>query len=208
MTFVPHVPLPPPERPKWLSVCAAGVLAVAALAILGGLSAPIAILMSRHHPFAGMPGATPELSRIIAVQQQVMSGPAALLALVVGVVGLPVGVWALHSAIRVLSGTPGARVPFRRSVTMLVVIENASLLAGVWLQSHNREILDEFAKAFSLAAPGAVPPGVEATLKTFVQGLGLVGVVMLVAWGLIKLAVLVWAHRYTGTREVVDYLER
>jgi len=208
VTFVPLVPAPTPERPKWLSVCAAGVLAVAALAILGGLSAPIAILMTRHHPFAGMPGATPELSRMIALQQQMLSGPAALLALVVGAVGLPVGAWALYSAIRVLSATPGARVPFRRSVTVLVVTENASLLAGVWLQSRNREILDEFAKAFSLSAPGAIPPGVEETMRMFVQGVGLVGIVMMVAWGIGKLAVLFWAHRYTGTREVVDYLDR
>ena len=208
MTFVPHVPSPTPEKPKWLSVCSAGVLAVAALSVVGGLSTAMGILMGRLHAFAGMPGAAPELARIVALQQQMLSGPAFLLASVVGAAGIPVGAWALYTSMRLSSAKPDSRVPFRRSVTVLVVTENASLLAGVWLQSHNREIFNELAKAVTLVAPGAFSPGGEATLRMFVQGVGLAGIVMMVAWGIIKLAVLFWAHRYAGTRAVIDYLDR
>jgi hypothetical protein len=93
-------------------------------------------------------------------------------------------------------------------VTVLVVTENLSLLAGVWLQTQNWQILDEFAKAFALPSAGAVPSGIETTMRMFMQGAALMGFVVMIAWGIIKLAVLFWAHRYAGTRAVVDYLDR
>jgi len=206
VAFVPNVQAEVSLRPKWLSLSVGGVVAVAAFAVLAGLSAPMGLLFSRFHPLAGMP-MPPETAKIIALQQQMFAGPAGIGSLVVGIAGLLAGAWCAYTAIRVLSQKPGARVPFRRSVIALVVTENASLLAAIWLQAASFEMFEEFAKAFAAPA-GSAPSGFESMMRTFMQGAALVSIVVAVGWGVVKLAVLVWTYRYTGTKEVVEYLER
>ncbi len=205
MTFTPAAQATTPTRPKWLTLAAVGVIVVSAFAILGGLSAIGGFILGRHHPFAGMPGAPPEVAKMIELQQKMMSGPAPALTLTAGIVGIAVGAWALYSAVRVLGAKPGARATFRRAVVALAAVEVVGLVLGVWMQIKSYEMFGEIGEAFFSSAPA--PHGMDKMMKTFMQGGVLVGMVFAVGYGVLKIGFLAWSHWYAGSREVAAHLE-
>jgi hypothetical protein len=207
VTFTPPVPVTTPARPKWLSAAAIGVIIVAGFGVLAGLMAPVAVAITRHHPFASVPGAPPEMTKMLELQQKMMSGPAATLSVVVHVIGIAVGAWAIHAAIRVLGAKAGARPTFRRAVAALGAIELSGLVLGVWMQIRNYAILGELTDALSARFPAGTP-GFDATMRGVMQGSALVGVVFAVGYGLLKLVFLAWSYHYTSSREVVVHLDR
>jgi hypothetical protein len=175
--------------------------------MLGGLGALPSYLFLRHHPFAGMLGATPEFAKMIALQQKMVASPAGELMVVIGVVGLLAGAWGLYCGIRVLSSKSGARIPFRKSVVALGVTESLGLVMGAWLHVRNVKMMNEFVDM--LAHPGPrINAGFEETMKTFFQAFAVVGMAFAIGMAMLKLLVLFWAHHYTGKREVVEYLDR
>ena len=155
MTFTAPTQTATPPRPKWLAPCAVGGIVISAFGILSGFAALLASVLSRHHPFASIPGQPPEMAKMIALQQKMMEGPAPLFTLIVGVCGLLVGGWALFHSIRLLSGRPHARVPFRRSLVALGVTEGVGLGFGMWQQLHNFELMGELWEVTTGPAPGA-----------------------------------------------------
>jgi hypothetical protein len=197
-SFVPSDSPAKPARPKWLELSVAGVIGVAAFQVLGGLSTWLTFFMSRHHPLARMAGTAPEAARMLALQQRMMAGPAPLLTCVVGAAGVFAGAWGLYCAIRALSSKPGARMPFRRAVVGLLLVESVTFVTSVWLQMWTLEVFGELTKEVS-SVPGAMQA---------MQGFAILSVVVMVGWEIAKVGALGWAHRYTGTRDVVDYLDR
>jgi hypothetical protein len=179
---------------------------VAGLGILVGIMAPVTILLSRHHPLAGMPGAPREMTEMIEFQQKMMSGPAPKISTVVGLVAIAVGAWAIHSALGVYRTKAGVLPSFRRAVAALGVVELASVVVGVWMQIVNIEMLGEFAEKFYSRSHGT-PMGVE-SMKGMMQGSALVGVLFAIGWGILKLAFLAWSYVYAASREVVAHLDR
>ena len=205
MTFTPGAPTTTSTRPKWLSHSAIGVIIIAGLGILVGIMAPITVLLSRHHPLAGMPGATSEMTQMIEFQQKMMSGPAPKISTLVGLVAIAVGAWAIHSALGVYRTKAGARPSFRRAVVALGVVELASVVVGVWMQIANIEMLGEFAEKIYARTHGT---HMVESMKGMMQGSALVGLAFAIAWGLLKLAFLAWSYFYAASREVVAHLDR
>jgi hypothetical protein len=185
-----------------------GGIVIGALGILSGLSALVAFVLTRHDPFASLPGQPPAMARMIVLQQEMMAGPAPLLTLVVGVWGLLVGGWALLHSIRLLSGRPHARVPFRRSLVALGVTECVSLSLGLWLQLHNFELFFGELPGVTTGSASAAPPGFATMMNSFILAVAVGGVVVTLGWGALKLVFLVWAHRYVASPDVVAHLDR
>jgi xanthosine utilization system XapX-like protein len=209
VTFTPAARPAPPARPKWLTLAAAGVIVIAVFAILGGLSSLGGLVFSRFHPFASMAGSAPELAKMVALQQKLMSGPAPAASLVVGIAGMAVGAWAIHAATGVLGSKPAARMAFRRAVALLGAIELAHLALGVWLQIEAYQLFGSFADTmFGRGPTTASPNDFAGTVQTVMQGFVIFGVVFAVGLGLLKLGFLAWSYRHASTRDVVAYLDR
>jgi hypothetical protein len=206
VSFIPREPPPPAKPPKWLALAAVGVIAIAVLLIVTGLTAPLSIAFFGRHPLASLSSTAPHVANMIEWQEKMMAFPAPQVSFVVGVAGLAVGIWALTRAVGVLSRKPGVRAPFRRSIAALVAVESVSTVVSIWLQSRNTELAGELAEA--MAPPGAGSPAIETMMGTLLQAGMLLGVVFSVAWGAAKIAFLAWAHRYTGTASVANHLDR
>jgi hypothetical protein len=179
---------------------------VAGLDILSGLAAPIGLFIGRYQPFAALPGAPPEMAKIIELQQRMLSGPAPGMTLFVAALGVGAGGFAIYSGTRVLSAKPGARIPFRQAIWFVAMATVAGAASGLWLQMRNIELVEETMQAMS-AHHGAASPVFDATMKGFMHGGALVGVAMAVGLELVKLAVLAWGHHVAGTKEASDYLD-
>jgi hypothetical protein len=208
VSFTPHVPAPATEaRPKWLGLAAVGVVVISVFLIVAGLTTPLSIVFVARNPFASLPGMSPEMAKVFAAQQKMMAFPAGPVSLLVGSAGLAAGVWGLVSAIKVLSRRSEARTPFRRSILALMLAESVSIVVSVWLQTRNAELMGEFAKA--MVPPGGSSPHPFETLMTrFLHAGAVLGIVLTLAWGAVKIAFLAWAHRYAGTPSVIDHLDR
>jgi hypothetical protein len=207
MTFTPPTPgAGTPTKPKWLTLSAVAVIVVAAFGILAGLSAPLGVFMSRHHPFSSMSSSTPEMARMVALQQKLMESPVGEISIVAGLASLLAGGWALYCAARWLSEKPGAREPFRKAIVPLIATECVSGVVGFWLQMRNVEFLREYTAMFT-STPG-MPRGFGTMMTTVMQGSVVVGLLVGAAWGIAKMVALVWAHRYAGKPEVVAHFER
>lgn len=154
-----------------------------------------------------MPGVTPEMTKMIDLQQKAMSGPMPMLAMVVGVAGIAAGGWAARSAVRVLGAKPGARPAFRRSTAALAVIELTSLVLSVWLQIKTYAMLGELMDTFFGHLP-TTGGGIDETMKAIMQGGALIGLAVAIGYGLLKLGFLVWSFHYASSREVAAHLDR
>jgi hypothetical protein len=205
VTFTPpsrEVTAPPGERPRWLFLGGAGTIVLGGLAALGGLLAPVSLAFGKTNPFAGMPGATPELA---AMQEKLMASPALELTAVMGLANLVAGGTALWAGIRLVSEKPEVRRLFRRAVLWLLLAECLGLSAGLFLQIRSWDIMQELGEA--LARSSTAPPGLAGVMKKVMLGSTLLGLAITVVWGSGKIAFLTWARGYTGRDEVARYLD-
>lgn len=203
MAFTPGVPAAPSTlRPKWLTAAAIGVIVISVFSILSGLMAPISVAFLLFNPFASMPGVPPDLANSFATHQKALGVAALGVQSVAGVAGLVTGIWASTTSVRVLSRKPDVRVAFRRSTLALALTESANVTVGVWLQVAMGDVMR------AAALPAGAPHGVETTMQTFVQVFTLLGIVVAVGWGVIKVVFLAWAHRYAGAPNVVAFLDQ
>jgi hypothetical protein len=189
-------------RPKWLTAAAIGVIVISVFSILSGLMAPISVAFLLFNPFASMPGVPPDLANSFATHQKALGVAALGVQSVAGVAGLVTGIWASTTSVRVLSRKPDVRVAFRRSTLALALTESANVTVGVWLQVAMGDVMR------AAALPAGAPHGVETTMQTFVQVFTLLGIVVAVGWGVIKVVFLAWAHRYAGAPNVVAFLDQ